>query len=76
MSPEVKALIQAALDAPKTHAVLVTFSDGHTHRHETRSKASAETHANFVWLPRLNKWLIDRATGLRSCVESVEIVAL
>jgi CTP:molybdopterin cytidylyltransferase MocA len=76
MSPKVKALIQRALEAPKTHAVVVTFSDGHVHRHETRSRASAQTHVDFVWAPRLNQPLIDRKTGRLSHVNSVEIVAL
>ncbi len=76
LSDKSRALIEAALKAPKTHAVVVTYTDGKVRRHETRSLASAQTHVDFVEAPKLNKWLIDRDTGLKVCVESVEIVAL
>lgn len=37
--------LTAAIAARKTHAVITTYADGTSTRHETRSAASAETHA-------------------------------
>jgi hypothetical protein len=62
-NPRIAAMVRAALDAPKTHVVVTLYADGTTKRHETRSLASAETHANMVVRPQLGRDLIDRKTG-------------
>lgn len=41
----IEATIAAALAAPKTHAVVTTFANGHTSRLETSGEAAAETFA-------------------------------
>lgn len=69
-------LIAAALVMPKTHAVVTTYADGATKRHETRNFASANTHADFVERPKIGRDLIDRMTGKTVRVVSVEIVKL
>ena len=55
-------IIQAALDAPKTHCVVTLYADGSVKRHETRSLATAE---NFAVGERrkVGRSLIDRSTG-------------
>ncbi len=75
LSPRTAALIKAALDAPKTHVVVSTYADGKTHRHETRSAATAE---NFAVGERrkIGRDLIDRETGGIVRVVSVDIIAL
>ena len=67
--------INAALAAPKTHAVVTTYADGRTRRHETRSEATAETHA-IGERRKIGRCLIDRDTGRTVRVVSVDIVAL
>lgn len=74
LSPRTAALIKAALDAPKTHVVVTTFSDGRQRRHETRNAASAKTHADFVERPKIGRDLIDRETGEIVRVVSVKIL--
>jgi len=55
------ALIAAALAAPKTHVVVVTYADGRVRRFETRNEASAENHA-VMERRKVGRDLIDRAT--------------
>lgn len=68
-------LINAALAAPKTHAVVTTYACGKVRRFETRSLATAENHAVG---PRRNigRELIERETGRTVRIVSVEVVAL
>lgn len=63
MSADIHPLIAAALAAPKTHEVVATYADGAVRITQTRSLASANTHADCVERPRLGRDLIDRATG-------------
>lgn len=67
-------LITAAAAAPKTHAVVTTYADGATSRHETRSAATAE---NFAVGERrkVGRDLISRDGGTVRVV-SVAVVAL
>lgn len=67
--------IAAAHAAPKTHAVVTTYADGATVRHETASLKQAENHAVG---PRryIGKNMIDRLTKQPVRVVSVEVVAL
>jgi hypothetical protein len=74
--PRIAALVRAALDAPKTHVVVTLYADGTTKRHETRSRASAETHANMVIRPQLGRDLIDRKTGKTVRMIDVTVEAL
>jgi hypothetical protein len=68
-------LIQAALAAPKTHAVLTAYADGRVKRHETRSLATAENHA-IGERRKIGRDLIDRQTGRTVRVVSVEVVGI
>jgi len=68
-------LIQAALAAPKTHAVLTVYADGNVKRHETRSLATAQNHA-IGERRKINRDLVDRETGRAVRVVSVDVVAL
>lgn len=68
-------LIAAAHAAPKTHAVITTYADGSTVRHETRSAAAAETWA-IGERRKIGRALVDRATGAAVRVVSVETIAL
>ncbi len=65
-------LIAKALAAPKTHAVVTTYECGKVKRFETRSAASAETHA-IGERRKINRNLIDRETGKTVRVVSVQI---
>ncbi len=71
----IDALLSAALAAPRTHAVLTTYASGRVKRHETRNAASAENHA-VGERRKIGRELIDRETGDKVRVVSVEIVAL
>lgn len=73
MNPQ--ALIAAALAAPKTHAVITTYADGTTKRHETRSAATAENWA-VGERRKIGRDLINRDSGAAVQVVSVEVVAL
>jgi hypothetical protein len=68
-------LIEAALAAPKTHAVVTLYADGSAKRHETRSLASAE---NFATGERrkVGRSLINRETGSAVEVVGVTVEAL
>ena len=66
------ALIAAALAAPKTHVVVVTYADGRVRRFETRNEASAENHA-LMERRKVGRDLIDRMTGKTVRVVSVVI---
>lgn len=68
-------MIEAALAAPKTHAVITKYADGRERRFETRSLASAKTHAS-VEGANMGRDLIDRATGKTVRKVSVEIVEI
>lgn len=68
-------LINAALAAPKTHEVVTTYECDKVSRFETRSAASAETHASGL-RHKIGRDLIDRETGATVRVVSVEIKAL
>lgn len=67
--------IAAALAKPVTHAVITTYADGTTYRHETRGAAQAENWA-IGERRKIDRDLIDRATGKSVRVVSVEIVTL
>ena len=69
------ALINAALAAPKTHAVLTTYASGNVRRHETRSAGSAENYA-VGERRKIGRELIDRETRAIVQVVSVEIVSI
>jgi len=68
-------LINAALAAPKTHAAVVTYSDGSVHRLETRSEATAHNHLDS-YRGQVGRELISRATGNTIRLVSREVVAL
>jgi hypothetical protein len=67
--------IAAALAAPKTHAVVTHYRGGATRRHETRSAATAENYA-IGERRKIGRNLLDRETGARVSVLSVEIVEI
>lgn len=75
MAPETLALINAKLAAPKTHAVITTFSDGRTRRFETQSLKQAENYS-IMDKRNIGRSLIDRATGQASILQSVEIIEI
>lgn len=66
-------MIAAALAKPKTHAIVTTYECGKVRRHCTFSAKAAE---NFAIGERrkIGRNLIDRETGRKSRVVSVEIV--
>ena len=68
-------LIQAALAAPHTHAVVTRYVDGRERRFTTRNAASAESYA-VGERRKIGRQLIDRESGLTVSVVSVEVVAL
>lgn len=68
-------LINAALAAPKTHAVVTTYACGKVRRHETRSAATAENYA-VGERRKIGRVLIDRETNANVTVKAVDIVAL
>lgn len=68
-------LISAALAAPKTHAVVITYSDGSEHRLETRSEVTARAHLE-VYRGQMNRDIISRETGKTIRLMSREVVAL
>lgn len=71
----VLTMLNAALAAPKTHAVITTYASGAAKRHETRSAKTAEMFA-IGERRKIGRNLIDRETGATVRVVSVEIVAL
>lgn len=81
MATDAMTLINAALAAPKTHAVVTTYACGKVVQFETRSLATGENHAVG---PRRNigRELIERddvtleLTGRTVRIVSVEVVAL
>jgi len=75
MNPATQRLIDAALAAPKTRAVLTTYEDGTVKRHETRSAATAENWA-IGERRKVGRDIIDRDTGKTVRVVMVEILAL
>lgn len=68
-------LILAALAMSKTHAAVITFSDGSVHRLETRSEKTALLHLDN-YRHQVGKDLISRATGETIRIVSREVVAL
>lgn len=75
MNPEVASLIAAAKSAPNTHVVLTLYADGEVKRHEARSLAAAENWA-IGERRKLNKDLIDRASGKTLRVVDVTVAAI
>lgn len=69
-------LITAALAMPNTHVVVSTYVDGTERRFETRSAASAETHADHVERPKIGRDLIDRGTGQTVRVVRVRVLPI
>lgn len=69
------SLINAALAAPKTHAVLTIYENGKVRRHETRSAATAENYA-VGERRKIGRNLIDRETGATVRVAAVDVVAI
>jgi len=67
-------LIAAALSAPVTHAVRTVYSDGTVRLHHTRSHATAAMYATGE-RRQIGRELVDRETGARRLVLSVEIEA-
>lgn len=70
-----EALIQAALNDPKTHAVVTLYAGGASKRHETRSLAAAQNYATGE-RRKIGRQLIDRATGRAVEVVHVSIETL
>lgn len=68
-------LINTALAAPKTHAAVITYSDGSQHRFETRSEVTARNHLD-AYRGQVGKDLISRATGKAIRLVSREVLAL
>lgn len=68
-------LIIAALAMPKTHVVVVTYADGTERRFETRSEASANTHA-IGERRKIGRDLVSRETGNTVRVVSVTVERL
>lgn len=75
LSPRTAALMKAALEAPKTHAVVSTYANGSTYRHETASLAQAENWA-VGERRKIGRDLISRETGGIVRVVSVDILPL
>jgi len=68
-------LINAAMNATKTHAAVVTYSDGSEHRLETRSEITAHNHLD-TYRGQVGRDIISRATGETIRIVSREVVAL
>ena len=68
-------LLNSALAAPHTHAVVTTYESGKVRKFTTRSLATAENHA-VGERRKIGRELIDRETGKTVRVVSVEVVAL
>ena len=68
----IETRIAAALAQPLTHRVLTTYADGRTRHHDTRSLASAQTHAPCE-TRKVGRDLIDPDTGLTVRVVSVSV---
>ena len=64
--------INAALAAPKTHRMVATYDCGKVYTFDTRSEASAESHA-VMWRRKIGRELISRETGAMVRVVSVEV---
>lgn len=75
MDAATQALLNRALAAPKTHAVITRFANGDERYHETRSLAAAETHA-IGERRKIGRDLLERGTNRPVRVTEVEIVAL
>lgn len=71
----IEQLILAELAKPTTHAVLTAYADGTQRRFETRSLPSAENHA-IGERRKIGRSLIDRSTGMKVMVVSVEVVRI
>lgn len=67
--------INAALAAPKTHAVVTTYASGATRSFETRCAGSAENYA-IGERRKIGRELISRETGETVRVVAVDIVRL
>lgn len=67
--------IAAAQAMPKTHRVVTTYECGKTRNHDTRCLASAKNFA-IGESRKINRDLIERETGNKVRVVSVEIIAL
>lgn len=72
---DTEAFLQRILALPKTHAVVATYECGKVYRFESHSLKSAENHA-IGWQRKIGRVLIDRMTGNKVKVVSVEVVAL
>lgn len=72
---DTEAFLQRILAMPKTHAVVATYECGKVYRYEAHSLKSAENHA-IGWQRKIGRELIDRMTGNKVKVVSVEVIAL
>lgn len=68
-------LIAAALAMPHTHAVVTTYECGKVRKFTTRNLPSAESHA-IGERRKIGRELIERETGRKVRVMSVEVVAI
>lgn len=68
-------LINAALAAPKTHATIITYSDGSQHYYEHRSELVANNHLKN-YRGQMGRDLISRTTGKTIRLVSCEVRAL
>lgn len=75
LNPRSAALINAALNAPKTHVVISTYADGKEYRHEARCAKTAENWA-VGERRKIGRDLISRETGKTVRVVSVEIMPI
>lgn len=71
----IDALLTRLAAQPKTHAVIATYDTGRVYRFEAPSLKQAQNHS-IEWTRKLNKPVIERATGNTVRVVSVKVVAL
>lgn len=69
---DITARLAALAAAPKTHVIVTRHSDGTERRHETRSAATAETHA-IGERRKVGRTFRHRETNAEYTVVSVEI---
>ena len=72
----IEAFIASKLAQPITHRVDTIYSDGTIKGHQVRSEGAAQTHIDFVVKPKLNRDLLDRATGRTVRVVGHRVVKL
>ena len=72
----VNQFLSALAAQPKTHKVVSTYACGKVHVFEARNERSAESYADTVARPKMDRDLIDRESGANVRVISVEVLPI